>query len=57
MQSTLGCLIQGGVLINGVLINGGVRNSQKPVFTLSTGDKCILRVHCNDFFLKRKHLN
>ena len=26
----------------GVLINGGVRNSQKRVFTLSTRDKCIL---------------
>ena len=62
--NTLGCLIQGGVLINGggweplketnkrggVLINEeGSEIRKKRVFTLSTGDKRILRVHCNDF--------
>ena len=68
-MSTLGCLMQGGILINGGggwellketnkrLHKWGIRNSQKRVFTLSTEDKCILRVHSNDFFSKRKHLN
>ena len=38
-------------LINGGgLTNGGSEIRKKRVFTLSTGDKCILRVHCNDFF-------
>ena len=38
-------------LINGGLNKwGGSEIRKKRGFTLSSGDKCILQVHCNDFF-------